>query len=431
VAIINEKVTKTAAVNIIKRIIKMAVKNSAELRDEVFFQIIKQVRFNYRQECCYQAWDLLCVISCYITPSETAVYPILNYLKGTIETNRDEEVRRCARFSLVRVMRGFLTKGRGVLPCTSEIEAIKKKQKLSCRIYLFTGGFLTVYFENYTVVSDILRQICEMMEIDRDHFANFGLVEVATKQGGIVEECFVEDFIKVGDVIASWEHERLFYQRKLGTSIDVKFCLYFKVRFFYPLDRTDLNQSLLIYNECCYMFKNCHCNINDEELTELMGLHLQIFFGDHNDAKAEEIRKYLYEQIPRHEAKFAANKEDMVLRILARYVEKKGTKRNDCRIAFVGILSKQDSYLRNYYRCKVDSLSQDLHELKDSLVLALGEKNMRVLTDKYVDARVSRSCRRTSSTSTCRSGASPTCSSRCSSARKKKSLRSSCCRPRW
>ena len=134
------------------------------------------------------------------------------------------------------------------------------------------------------------------------------------------------------------------------------------------------------------MFKNCHCNIDDEELTELMGLHLQIFFGDHSDAKAEEIRKYLYEQIPRHDAKFTANKEDMVLRILARYAEKKAQKRHDCRMAFIDILAKQDSYLRNYYRCKVDSLSQDLHELKDSVVLALGETNMRILTDKYVSA---------------------------------------------
>lgn len=384
-AIINEKVTKTAAVNIIKRIIKMAVKNSAELRDEIFFQLIKQVRYNYRQECCYQAWDLLCIISCFITPSETAVYPILNYLKETAERSRDEDVRAASRFALVRVMRGFLTKGRGVLPCTSEIETIKKKQKLSCRIYLFTGGYLTVYFENYTTIRDILRQICDMMEIERENSSKFGLFEVCTKPGGIIEEAFIEDFVKLGDVVASWEHERLFYQRKLGITIEAKFALYFKIRFFYPLDLADFNQSLLVYNECCYMFKNCHCRISEDEMTELMGLHLHIFFGDHNDAKAEEIRRYLYEQIPRHEAKMLSSKEDTVLRVLARYGEKRGTKRHDCRLQFIEILSKQSSYLRNYYRVKVDSLSQDLHDLKDSLVVALGETNMRILTDKYVE----------------------------------------------
>lgn len=256
-AIIHEKASKTAAINIIKRMIKMAVKNSAELRDEMFFQLIKQLRANNKQECLYQAWNLLCVVSCYICPSESSIYYLLNYVKHMIDNSRDDEVRRSARFVFVRLLKGYLTRGRGVLPCSAEIEQIRKKQKLSCKINLFTNGYLIVYFENYTTIGDVLKQICQMMDINKEHWTKFGLYEVTTKPDRIMEEAFVEDFIKLADVLASWEHEKLFYQRKTGSSIDSKHELFFKTRFFFPLDKTvftdpdraDFNNSLLQYNE--------------------------------------------------------------------------------------------------------------------------------------------------------------------------------------
>ena len=290
VALINQKVTQVAAINIMKRMVKMAVKNSAELRDEIYLQIIKQLRNNNIQESKYEAWKLLCVISCFICPSESSVYAILNYIKYVIENDRDDETRCCARFIFVRVLKGFMTKGRGVLPCTGEIEQILKKRKLCCRINLFTGGYLTVFFENYTVISDILKQVCVMMGIDKERFTNFGLFEVTTKPGGIIEEAFIEEFIKLADVVASWEHEKLFYQKKLGTNIEAKINLFVKIRFYFPLETSVFRDSLLLYNEACYLFKYCHCQMTEEELIELMGIHLQIFFSNYTEMKAEEIR---------------------------------------------------------------------------------------------------------------------------------------------
>lgn len=115
-----------------------------------------------------------------------------------------------------------------------------------------------------------------------------------------------------------------------------------------------------------------------------MGLHLQIFFGDTNEAKAEEIRKYLYEQIPNHEAKLKIGREEVVVKILARYSEKKGKPRQECRLEFLDIISKKDSFARNLYTVKVDALSANLKQLKDNLVIGLGPKDIRVMDDKHV-----------------------------------------------
>ena len=117
---------------------------------------------------------------------------------------------------------------------------------------------------------------------------------------------------------------------------------------------------------------------------ELMGLHLQIFFGDSNDAKAEEIRKYLYEQIPNHEAKLKIGREEVVVKILARYGEKKGKARQECRLEFLDIVSQKDSFTRNLYTVKVDALSANLKSLKDDLVIGLGPKDIRVMDQKHV-----------------------------------------------
>jgi hypothetical protein len=73
-----------------------------------------------------------------------------------------------------------------------------------------------------------------------------------------------------------------------------------------------------------------------------------------------------------------------VVEILKSYSEKRGRARNAARLAFIDILSKKESYGRNYYTVKVDQLSHNLRELQDNLIIGLGEKNMRIFNRNYV-----------------------------------------------
>lgn len=100
----------------------------------------------------------------------------------------------------------------------------------------------------------------------------------------------------------------------------------------------------------------------------------------------------MYEQIPEFEAKvnFKGSKEDLVGKIMTRYSEKTGKKRHECRLAFVDILSQKDTWLRNFYTAKVDATSMDLLDLKENLILGLGETSMTLFSTKYVQFRVTK-----------------------------------------
>lgn len=98
------------------------------------------------------------------------------------------------------------------------------------------------------------------------------------------------------------------------------------------------------------------------------------------------LRKYLYDQIPRYDVKvnYKLGREELVIKVLAKYTEQRGKARQACRLEFVEILSNKDSYGRTFFTVKVDSLSQNLSDIDDNIILAPGEKNVRLLTRHYV-----------------------------------------------
>lgn len=98
------------------------------------------------------------------------------------------------------------------------------------------------------------------------------------------------------------------------------------------------------------------------------------------------LRKYLYDQIPRYDVKiqYKLGKEELVVRVLTKYAEQRGKTRQACRLEFIEIISKKESFGRSYFTVKVDSLSQDLRDIKDQVILAPGETDVRLLTLHYV-----------------------------------------------
>lgn len=174
-------------------------------------------------------------------------------MKNTSEKSHDEEIKQWAKFIFKRIIVGYYTEGRKVLPCTSEIKNIKERKKLITKIRLFSGGYVDVFFENYETVKDISDQTCQKLGIPKEHWSRYGCFEITIKDN-CIEEAFVEEYNKMADVVASWEHEEDFYLAKLGKKINVRFELYFKMRFYYPLNKELELDRLLLYNEVRSLF---------------------------------------------------------------------------------------------------------------------------------------------------------------------------------
>ena len=171
----------------------------------------------------------------------------------------EEEIRGWSKFILKRIVEGYRTQGRSVLPCSSEIDCVLEKKKIRATIHFFTGGFITINFENYETIEDILVQVCEKLGIHESYRRYYGIYEVNNKQLQR-EECFVENFVKMGDVIASWSHEKSFLKKRtIAVEEEEGPRLYLKLRYFYELDIEKSSDLHILYNEACFYFKQCHC----------------------------------------------------------------------------------------------------------------------------------------------------------------------------
>ena len=78
---ITEQLTRPQILDLTKKIVKAGLKNTDEIKDEIYFQLIKQVRSNTKMDSQLECWILFACVSCHFGPSYSSVYPILNYLQ--------------------------------------------------------------------------------------------------------------------------------------------------------------------------------------------------------------------------------------------------------------------------------------------------------------------------------------------------------------
>lgn len=173
--IITESLTKAQVIDLTKKMIKAGMKNTAEFRDEQYFQCIKQLRHNTHTDSTYAAWTILASLACYFSPSASAVHPILNYMKYFALNHPDDEIQVWAKFTFTRIIDSFL-KGepRTVLPSNFELEYIRDHRKIPFTISFCTGGTMEVFVENYQTVGDLKDKVMEKLGLDMSKRACYG-----------------------------------------------------------------------------------------------------------------------------------------------------------------------------------------------------------------------------------------------------------------
>lgn len=229
--IITRKLPRAKLIEYMKKFIKPGVKNCSQFRNEMYFQVIKQVRSNPDKSCCMRAWTLMGVMGCYLYPSQDMIFFILNYIYYVVLHHQERDVKEWAIFILKNIVKGYMTNGRNVLPSSEEIDRISKRQKLHVLIHFFTEGYMAIEFDHLDSIKDILKKICRRLEIPMSELSNFGIFEIGVK-ASLREECYIENFVKLADVLASWEHEKEFRKKQLTYNEADSFKLYFKIRFF-------------------------------------------------------------------------------------------------------------------------------------------------------------------------------------------------------
>jgi len=172
----------------------------------------------------------------FFPPSDEACHPILNYLKFITENHPDEIIQSWARFSFSRMVICYLGGGRQVLASTFELEYMRDQTKIPFTINFCSGGIIELFIENYTTVGDLLDIVMEQLSIDKSRRMFYGFLE-QTERPDRIDECYVEEFVNVCDLVSSWEHESHFYKKVLGgTPYNATFKLMFKLKYKYPME---------------------------------------------------------------------------------------------------------------------------------------------------------------------------------------------------
>lgn len=385
----------------------MGAKNAAILKDEIYFQLIKQIRANIIEESQNQCWILFGSIATFWSPSHECTWPILQWLKFISTHHHKDEIQVWAKFSFARILKNYQDSQRVVLPSTYELEFVRDHRRIPFTVYFYSGGSMDLNMENYWKIADLKEEIMSRLGMDPSLKSFYSFVE-QTRKPNKIEETYVEDFVFVCDLVASWEHESVFYKQALGgTGFQATFKLLFKMKYDSVKSLGDENHKLnILYNEACYFFQNLHLPMNYDNLVKLTALNFQIDYGDADSEKYDYLKTKLLEnpnffiaKIPCFKVKFEKPVEseddkpepreasEVVENVLEEYQKLSGKKRNECKVEFNKVVDEYDMKGYSLYVVKLlekINATEDLTKTrKGYLIVGFRPAGMTFFNDNY------------------------------------------------
>eukprot|EP00039_Didymoeca_costata_P024022 m.9005 g.9005 ORF g.9005 m.9005 type:complete len:2048 (+) comp3994_c0_seq1:287-6430(+) len=167
----------------------------AELRDEIFCQLMRQCNNNPDPEAQLRGWHILCVCCVSFPPAIVLYRYLLTYVKIA---QRDKIVGSYADWALEALKKIRANGVRRIAPSMVEIEAIRAHQPIICRFYFLDGKAKAVGVHPSWTASDVIAAVAE--KIGLQNTAGWALFE-STPQA----EHFIRNYEYVGDILAEWE----------------------------------------------------------------------------------------------------------------------------------------------------------------------------------------------------------------------------------
>ena len=146
----------TSATQSLYEVLSIGIIDSPEeLRDELFCQVVKQLRENPSDESTQKGWILMAICTGSFPPS-IALRPYLtSFLETEAETTQVEGVEVFANYALLRLSKAVEVGPREEVPCGLEIEYVSRRKPVPVSVYLVNNKKLT--FEVCRFISFRLR----------------------------------------------------------------------------------------------------------------------------------------------------------------------------------------------------------------------------------------------------------------------------------
>lgn len=178
----------------------------AELRDEVYVQLIKAATGNDSPASELRAWGLMGVVSGAFAPSTTLRPYFESFCYSAMTSNTPSEtgepgVHEFARYVIGRIAKVVKLGPRREVPTAAEISACASLLPVVVRVDLLDGGFEFGAATSWTTPHDLKEQMCDLMGIAEPNRECFAIYEMTPK----LEERYLEPDERILDLVSYWQ----------------------------------------------------------------------------------------------------------------------------------------------------------------------------------------------------------------------------------
>lgn len=222
--------------------LKFTMNSSQELKDEAYCQVLKQITSHPDYDKCIRGWNFLAIMAASFAPSLELYYSILNFLHNEANNSNDENIKKHANYTFIRLVKSFENKRRQI-PSEEEIMHLENMKPIMFPVYFLSDTHTLVPTESYTTVKDLKTNIMRKLQFNVARIPYYCLYEICNKKDTI-EERFLDDNDKIVDVVALWDKEKEDYIKRNEI---IEFRIYLKIQLFYNYSETDNDTVTMVY----------------------------------------------------------------------------------------------------------------------------------------------------------------------------------------
>jgi hypothetical protein len=363
-----------------RKLLKYGMEQSAELRDEIYMQIIKQTRNNPNEPKLLKVWKLFAIVASVVPPSGTLYHPLLGFLMETATTEADskitKEIKAYAKYCFKRVNRIYDDEARKREPTVDEIMFVEQRRQFMIPIYFLTGLRTFAAIESYSTSQEIKESIIRKLKIDKTKIPYLGLYEVCDKKD-TREERFIEGPERIADVLAQWDTEK-----KANKDIKYDFKMYLRLRVFPKLNEEDIDNVVFYYTHIVYEVVNGRYTATDVDIINLAAYQLQVDYGDY-DGKSKVLDTKLASYLPcnkinDHPPNFWKEK------IYPAWERKKGLERNQARYEYSQICRQFPLFLSYQYNARFTPRAEAITSVTypETVLIAVSPDSLIIVDEK-------------------------------------------------
>jgi len=148
---------------ILIHIIQQTIDNR-ELRDELYCQLLKQISNNPREKSLQKGWELLALAAGCVQPQDQMLDRVFDKLSET-EEKVEGPVGQLAKAATERLQNSILAGERELAPSDMEVEALRQKARMVCRVGLPDGSYKSVLVDAWTTIKDLIPQLARLARL--------------------------------------------------------------------------------------------------------------------------------------------------------------------------------------------------------------------------------------------------------------------------